>query len=274
MQQQRLVLTPSTEQPLPMFIESIGHQAEQERIAREEGYPSFHWIQTIEGEGYITFEGKTYELPTGTGVLLMPNTAHSYQPLNEHWSTDYLTFDGPIMQEMLLLLGLNKSGFFRFGVNTPLQTNIQSILRRMKTNPDFSGMFASGELYSFLMTLKRYGQATNKLPLSDTILKLQPLLDWLDHSYNNPGIGLTEMAQQLRITPRYLNTLFRRTFGHSPYAYLIALRIRKSKELLLRSPKLSINLITSAVGFRDPSHFVATFRDYVGYTPEKFRELN
>jgi AraC family transcriptional regulator of arabinose operon len=124
------------------------------------------------------------------------------------------------------------------------------------------------------MTLKRYGQTKNKLPLSDTMLKLQPLLDWLDESYSNPEIGLIEMSQKLFITPRYMNTLFRNTFSQSPYAYLIALRIRKSKELLLRTPHLSIKLISQAVGFRDTSHFVATFRQYVGFTPERFRELN
>ena len=70
-----------------------------------------------------------------------------------------------------------------------------------------------------------------------------------------------------------MNTLFRNTFAHSPYAYLIALRIRKSKEVLLRTPYSSIKQITQAVGFRDTSHFVATFRQYVGFTPEKFREM-
>jgi AraC family transcriptional regulator of arabinose operon len=270
----RFELTPSTEQKLPLFIESVGHNEEQEKIIRDTGYPFYHWIQTVEGEGSIQFEGKTHELPMGTGVLLLPNVSHAYEAIQSLWSTQYVTFDGPMVQDILLLLGLNKSAVFRCSLETSLHTDIYRILRRIEQDTDFSGLSTSGDLYQFIMSLKRYGQTKNKLPLSDTLLKLQPLLDWFDLDYMNPAIGIHDMAQRVAITPRHLNTLFRHTFGISPYAYLISLRIRKSKELLLRNPTFSVNKITTAVGFRDPSHFIATFRQYVGFTPERFRELN
>jgi AraC family transcriptional regulator, arabinose operon regulatory protein len=270
----RYELTPSTEQRLPLYIESVGHNDEQEKIVRDEGYPFYHWIQTFAGGGQITIEGKVHELPIGTGVLLLPHISHAYQATQSHWATQYLTFGGTMVQDILLLINLNKSAFYRWNTDTPLHLGIERILVRIKNDPDFSGFYASADLYQFMMTLKRYGQTSNKLPLSDTLLKLRPLLDWLDENFSNPEIGLIEMAQLLKITPRHMNTLFRHTFGHSPYAYLIALRIRKSKELLLQNPQFSINKITQAVGFRDTSHFVATFRQYVGFTPERFRELN
>jgi AraC-like DNA-binding protein len=270
----RFELTPSTDQKLPLFIESVGHNNEQEKIVRDEGYPFYHWIQTVEGGGSITFEGRTQELPIGSGVLLLPYVSHAYEASQSHWGTQYLTFDGNMVQDILLLVGLNKSAIYHWGIETPLHMGIHQILRRIEQDPDLSGLYASADLYQFLMTLKRYGHSNKKLPLSDTLKKLQPLLDWFEKDYMNPDIGVNEMAQQLQFTPRYLNTLFRVTFGISPYAYLIALRIRKSKELLLRNPTLPIHLITEAVGFRDASHFIATFRQYVGFTPERFRELN
>jgi AraC family transcriptional regulator of arabinose operon len=270
----RYELTPSTEQKLPMYIESVGHNLEQEKIRRDDGYPYYHWIHTIEGEGRITFGGRTQELPLGTGVLLLPYISHAYEATQSHWSTQYLTFDGSMVQDILIMLGLNQSAMYHWSSDIAIHETIFRILRRVESDPDFNGLYASADVYQFIMTLKRYGQTKNKLPLSETMLKLQPLLEWLDESYPNPEIGLNEMAQKLSITPRYMNTLFRNTFAQSPYAYLIALRIRKSKELLLRTPQTSIKLITQAVGFRDTSHFVATFRQYVGFTPERFRELN
>jgi AraC family transcriptional regulator of arabinose operon len=270
----RFELTPATEQKLPLYIESVGHNDEQEKIVRDEGYPFYHWIQTVTGEGRISFAGKTQDLPVGTGVLLLPHISHAYEATQNQWSTQYLTFDGTMVKDILLLLGLNISALYRWSADTPPHEGIQRILRRIENDPDFSGFYASADLYQFLMTLKRYGQTKKKLPLSDTMLKLQPLLDWLDQSYLTPDIGLNDMALMLSITPRHMNTLFRHTFRHSPYAYLIALRIRKSKELLLQNPHFSINKITQAVGFRDTSHFVATFRQYVGFTPERFREMN
>lgn len=270
----RFELTPSTEQKLPMYIESIGHNLEQEKIQRDEGYPYYHWIHTTEGEGRITFGGRTQDLPLGTGVLLLPHISHAYEATQSHWSTQYLTFDGTMVQDILLMLGLNQSALYRWSSDIAIYETIQQILLRIEHDSDFNGLYASADLYKFIMTLKRFGQPNNKQAQTDTLLKLEPLLDWLEDSYSNPEIGLIEMAQILSVTPRYLNTLFRNTFAHTPYAHLIALRIRKSKELLLRTPHSSIKLITQAVGFRDTSHFIATFRQYVGFTPEKFREMN
>ncbi len=67
------------------------------------------------------------------------------------------------------------------------------------------------------------------------MVQLQPLLIWLESHYHNPDIGLEEMAGILEITPRYMNTLFQHAFGLSPYSYLIMMRLRKSKEMLLNS---------------------------------------
>jgi len=270
----RYELTPSTEQKLPLYIDSVGHNEEQEKIRRDEGYPYYHWIHTIEGAGRITFGGKTQELTIGTGVLMLPHTSHAYEATQSHWTTQYLTFGGTMVQDMLLMLGLNQSAFYRWSSDIVIDEAIKRILLRIEHDADFNGLYASSDLYHFIMTLKRYGQTNNKQDLNDSLSKLKPLLDWLDESYSNPDIGLVEMAKLLAITPRYMNTLFRNTFAHSPYAYLIALRIRKSKEVLLRTPYSSIKQITQAVGFRDTSHFVATFRQYVGFTPEKFREMN
>ena len=238
------------------------------------GYPYYHWIHTIEGAGRITYGGKTQELTVGTGVLMLPHISHAYEATQSHWTTQYLTFGGTMVQDMLLMLGLNQSAFYRWSSDIVIDEAIKRILFRIEHDADFNGLYASSDLYHFIMTLKRYGQTNNKQDLTDSLSKLKPLLDWLDESYSNPDIGLVEMAKLLSITPRYMNTLFRNTFAHSPYAYLIALRIRKSKELLLRTPYSSIKQITQAVGFRDTSHFVATFRQYVGFTPEKFREMN
>lgn len=54
----RYELMPSTAQPFPLFIESIGHHEDQEKLLRPEGFPSYHWLQTYSGEGEFTMDGK------------------------------------------------------------------------------------------------------------------------------------------------------------------------------------------------------------------------
>jgi transcriptional regulator GlxA family with amidase domain len=82
------------------------------------------------------------------------------------------------------------------------------------------------------------------------------------------------MAEQLHIGARQLNDCFKELFGQTAYAYLILIRLRKAKEWLPSRPDWTIRQIGVAVGFRDASHFIATFRQKEGMTPEKYRRLH
>jgi transcriptional regulator GlxA family with amidase domain len=82
------------------------------------------------------------------------------------------------------------------------------------------------------------------------------------------------MAEQLDVGERQMNERFRELFGQTAYAYLIQLRLRKAKEWLPSRPEWTVRQIGEAVGFRDASHFVATFRQKEGMTPEKYRRLH
>ncbi|MDF2651569.1 MAG: AraC family transcriptional regulator [Paenibacillus sp.] len=82
------------------------------------------------------------------------------------------------------------------------------------------------------------------------------------------------MAGIIAITPRHMNTLFQHAFGLSPYSYLIMMRLRKSKEVLLKQENRTVKDVAAQVGFRDTSHFVASFRKHVGLTPVRFRQMN
>ncbi|MNV55851.1 HTH-type transcriptional activator RhaS [compost metagenome] len=136
------------------------------------------------------------------------------------------------------------------------------------------GLTAATDAYRFLLTLSKYGQLHNNTTISRNVDKLQPLLKWMDSHYGDPDLGLNDLADQLGVSGRYLNNLFIQTFGLSPYAYFVRLRIRKSKEMLVSQPDLTVKIISQRVGFRDVSHYVATFRKQSGTTPEQFRRLH
>ncbi|MDQ0898162.1 AraC family transcriptional regulator [Paenibacillus sp. V4I7] len=270
----RYELMPSTAQPFPLFIESIGHHEDQEKLLRPEGFPSYHWLQTYSGEGEFTMDGKKFRLTKGSGVLLLPDVPHSYWAVTEQWCTQYVTFGGTCADAILRSFDLMESAIFRWDEEGPLQVEIGRILANMDAALEYSGYEASADLYHFLMQLKKHGQINNRASIRNQMVQLQPLLNWLESHYDNPDIGLEEMAGILVITPRHMNTLFQHAFGLSPYSYLIMLRLRKSKEMLLKQQNQTVKDVAAQVGFRDTSHFVASFRKHVGLTPERFRQMN
>ena len=46
---------PRPDPSVPLFLESVGFNPEQEPISRSEGFPYYHWLQTAVGEGKVTF---------------------------------------------------------------------------------------------------------------------------------------------------------------------------------------------------------------------------
>ncbi|MCM3783021.1 AraC family transcriptional regulator [Neobacillus mesonae] len=269
---QRFFMT-GKDHPLPLFIESIGENKSQEPITRPAGYPCYHWLQTVDGEGRFTFEGRSYPLAPGAGVLLAPNVPHEYDGRGEGWSTIYITFSGPQASAILSALDLNESAYYQWDIHSELQQYGKRVLDSTSSDFDLTGLDASGDLYRFMLLLKKHGTTGNTPSLSYALNRLAPLLDFMEEKINDPGVGLTEMAEVLSVSPRYLNMIFKQSFGITAYSYFILKRIRKAKEIMTSEPRVTVKETAHRVGFRDASHFVATFRKIEGITPEHFRTL-
>jgi AraC family transcriptional regulator of arabinose operon len=270
----KMFLLSLMDQQLPFYIESIGIMAEQEGIYRKEGYPYFHWLQTVDGEGEFTFANERFHLPANQGILLLPHIPHSYEARTSNWTTMYITFGGSQLQSILTSLGLHFSTLYKWEIESLLAKVIERTLMKIKKDPDFSELDGSVELYQFLICLKKHGQTNNQTSLSRLHASLKPLLPWLEGVCQDENITLDTMAKKVHLSPQHLIKLFRSTFGTSPYSYLIRLRIQKSKEALIAKQQTTIKEVAKEVGFLDVSHFTATFRKTVGMTPDQFRKLH
>ncbi|MGN7284652.1 AraC family transcriptional regulator [Shouchella rhizosphaerae] len=259
---------------LPLQLETIGIQYDQEPVTRPHGYPCYHWLQTLAGEGELSMNGRTWNMPERSGILLAPGTPHHYKPRSDSWQTGYITFHGSTAGNIVQSLGWSIIEHFQWGTgHDPITGQMKSLLAFAESGGDPSGWRYSADLYRFLTLLRTEARTDKRPPISKRLNRVQDLLHWLEQEYANPEIGLAEMAAQLGIGKRQLNERFRDLFGQTAYAYLIQLRLRKAKEWLPSRPDWTVRRIGEAVGFRDASHFVATFRQKEGMTPETYRKL-
>lgn len=270
----RFVFSPFGNSHLPILVESIGFNPTQEAIDRPEGYPWYHWIGTVEGEGKLSYGNESFILSTNSGVLLPPGMPHSYRASTSMpWETYYLTFGGNAAGTILSGFSIRDTTYFRWEPDSPIIPLLGSIIRQLEQEPDLFGLETSADTYRFLGLLSKYGQ-TGSISLARNTEKLVPLLRWMEKHYGNPDIGLPDLADVLEVSPRHLSKLFQGMFGLSPYAYLVHLRMNKAKERLASNPEHTVSSIASETGFRDASHFVATFRKHTGMTPQQFRRLH
>jgi AraC-like DNA-binding protein len=273
MSHRRLILTPFNEKKLPIFIESIGFNPDQEKVNRPDGYPYYHWLQTVKGEGQLTFSNRIVNMTPNSGVFLLPNVEHRYERITTNWETLYVTFSGPILSDLLSSLNLDDSSYFQWEQDAPLSQILFRALDQFSSKIDIFGIDSSTFVYQFLISLHKYGQKDKNTSLQKNTEKIMPLIRWMEDHLSDPNVGLNQLASFLGVSSRYLNTLFKETFGTSPYTYFLYLRIRQAKYLLMKNDRTTIKEIAKRVGFRDSSHFIATFRKSEGMTPEDFRRL-
>ncbi|MGG6313486.1 AraC family transcriptional regulator [Paenibacillus macerans] len=270
----RFVFSPAATPDLPLLVESVGYNPNQEKISRPNGYPYYHWLQTAEGEGRLTYGNGTVPLPPNNGVLLPPGMPHAYEARRgSGWETYYLTFGGAAANAILAAFGIQDAALFRWEPEAPVAPLLGNLLNRLDHTQDLFGLETSAEAYRFLGVLSKFGQVSNSA-VPRNMAKLAPLLHWMEREYGNPDLGLDALAEVIGMSGRHLSKLFQQTFGIAPYSYLTQMRIHKAKEHLASEPGITVAAIAGKTGFRDASHFVATFRKHTGMTPQQFRRLH
>jgi LacI family transcriptional regulator len=82
--------------------------------------------------------------------------------------------------------------------------------------------------------------------------------------------GVEEIVRRLPISRRPFEKRFRAATGRSPYAELLACRLREAERLLIETD-LPIADISERAGYTYPHHLSAAFKRYKGCTPTQYR---
>ena len=101
--------------------------------------------------------------------------------------------------------------------------------------------------------------------------QFQRVVDFLQAHLPEP-VTLQQMAALLNMSVYHFSRLFRNRTRRSPYQFLLGLRLRQAKTLLLASPKRPLSEVALLAGFSDQSHFTRHFRKAFGLTPHVFRQ--
>lgn len=91
------------------------------------------------------------------------------------------------------------------------------------------------------------------------------------HEQMDGDVGLDELVAIAGIDRFRLTRLFKRTFGTSPHAYLVQLRLRAARRLLAAGHRPA--QVAAIVGFSDQSHLGRWFHRAYRMTPAAYRQM-
>lgn len=102
----------------------------------------------------------------------------------------------------------------------------------------------------------------------DSVAKMERAKDFL-HAQMDRDIGLDELASYSGMDRFRLTRRFQRTFGLSPHAYLVRLRLRTARALLANGQGPA--QVATKVGFADQSHLGRWFQRAYRLTPAAYQ---
>ena len=96
-------------------------------------------------------------------------------------------------------------------------------------------------------------------------------MDYIGGHYNDPGISVASIAQHLGISEGHLSHTFKKETDYTLLNYLTRFRIQKAMALL-REGRVKVYEAAEQVGYRDVTHFSATFKKVVGVSPSEYQD--
>lgn len=224
--------------------------------------PFFSFSYLLEGEILVEVEGKPFLCQAGQVLMIPRNTPFKVLHFNENTSYE--------------------CGFSIHAIKDVSYGCLHDPHPVHQTFWFDEAVFTASLLEQMLAAWKRkdYALITSALDLFLCRLKVQEghpgnatvslFLERVFDRSRKPG-KVSEYADELCITPNYLNRLVRSQTGHSAMDWIEISRLNFAKSLL-KQGNLQISEISVAVGIDDQSYFTRFFKKNEGYTPTQFRE--
>lgn len=224
-----------------------------------------------------TIDGRFEKSQHGVGdIIVIPvNT-----PYNARWDAEH----------SFILLGVDPAALADHALETTGQDNIELIPHFTKSDPLIHGIGlalkteleskgAGGRLYTDALTNTLLAHLLRHYSIQEAICqeftgglpkrKLKQVLDYMNEHLSEE-LAMKAIADQIGISQSHFFRLFRQSTGLSPHQYRLQQRVKRAKELLLRSD-LSIADVSVAVGFYDQSHLTRHMRRLLGVSPKQLR---
>ncbi|MCD1116430.1 helix-turn-helix domain-containing protein [Chryseobacterium turcicum] len=233
-------------------------------------YVDWHYHENA----YFTFllqgnmlEGNKKEIyDCAAGTLLY----HHWQDPHYNKKPDIFTrgFHIEIPKEWFEALNINQThleGSFNLK-NPELKILMYKIFKESKIND------SNSEISVAQLLLDIFSQLTTPKLLLEKKPSWVKQIDELLHENFHEKLNLTEISQIVNVHPIHLSRDFHKYFHCNLGDYIRKLKINQSLSILTAKEK-SLTEVALDCGFSDQSHFIRCFKENIGITPLKYRNL-
>lgn len=231
---------------------------------------AYHFIHFVKaGQGVLEIDNQKYPVHQDQFFIVPAGKISTYTAdRTDPWKYSWIGFLGIHAEHYLQqLLGQNKF-VFDCADACFYEERIKEVLA-IQTNDLAAFLKITGILYTLLGKLIGEAGFKNTAQTAHSLVSLA--VHFMELHYHDELL-ISDVADFVGVHPNYLSLRFKQELGLSPKRFLLELRLKKAKELLLQTHD-PINIIASSVGFSDSLSFSKFFKKMTGYAPTEYRKL-
>lgn len=262
--------------PEDLFI-SEGRNVEIEKLPRYISIPK-HKHQFLEcayvlsGSCIHIVNGREYLQNAGDFVAITNGTPHELRPSGDSLCLT-VKVRSPVFQEMLVP---NIAHFvcpimMHCGEDTFIIRTLLSLMDQQECRLPYSDRLADLLFETLIVYIMQNYWDTVHYLITDP-LKEGRLIEMINYMLeNSQAITLRGLAEHFHFNESYLSNLFKQEVGVSFSALIKEYRLSQAAKLL-QETSMDLSAVCDAVGYKDTTQFIRSFKDRYGTTPGKYRK--
>jgi len=185
-----------------------------------------------------------------------------------HWENlDSFEEEFPEVDLQKTVFTMDRNRFTSAGGVSPIDLMLSMISKDI--SQDAANWVADQMIYNSARTEKDGQRLSVPTRIGVRHPKLANVIKMMEENIEEP-ISPSTLAQEVGMSTRQLERLFRRYLDRSPKRYYMELRLQKARNLLMQTDMSVIN-VALACGFTSPSHFSKCYRSQYDTTPYRER---
>lgn len=236
---------------------------------RPDGRKDYQLIIVIEGEALFKLGEEDILLKGDEAIILPPHIKNHYYFYPDN-NIIWIHFTGSEIEKILDVYSLK--GYTKYSAMDAEDFLIfaEKIIEEFQLKRTGYMHNCNAALLNILTLLKRKIDAHINIKVNNFIPEITAVLEDMKlHFAENKEIA--DFAKICNLSPSRFAHLFAKKVGVSPHKYLINLRIKQAKYLLLNT-NISLSNIAKSVGYDDSLYFSRVFKKYEGVSPSHFRK--
>jgi AraC-like DNA-binding protein len=236
----------------------------------------FHYI--FAGKGCLASNGeegeKKYNLESGHGFMIWPSQVNSYfADEKSPWKYGWVEFDGLRVQQLVTQSGLTFNHPVYISKDNKEKKKMVEELTWIINSKNSSSNALIGHLHLFLDAL--INSSSRQKKLSDNSMQefyANEAINFIQQNYHK-CIGIENISSYCKLDRSYLAKIFKSKLNTTPHDFLIRYRLSRACDLM-KTTNLTINEISSMVGYPYQFSFSRIFRSFMGQSPKEWRSMN